>query len=1724
MRRGFRLLLLPLLLSLLAPTQLPGQANASSASAQAPTDQAAAAPDAGGGLYVPLATQARLFDTGTTPVTANPTPVTSTFTGRSGIPATGVAALSVNITIVSPTANGGVVGWPAGQTRPPGISGVMFAAGQTYASGSSILRLNASGQASFFNSGGGTLRIIVDVAGYYTTDAATTGGSRYVPVKQTRVLDTRNKIGVPTTTAVAARTATVPFPVAGVGGLPAASAVTSVAITLTALVPPPTSTFAGGPAGGMVIYPAGATAPPVAHGSWPIGRSKSSTIVTRVAANGQVALLNASTGPVHFLAEVTGYYTTPANSAAASSRITTLPTAARVLDTGATLVKAGFGHTFKIAGLGGLPATDLAAVSANLIVATKATSGDVVAYPGGETAPFATDTITLPTHYTFNQILVRPNAAGEITILNRSNADARFYLDASGYALKPKAPAAPTDVQATPGDKSVKLSWTAPQDTGDLTVKAYEVTRLPGNVVTTVTGTSTTITGLVNDTSYTFKVVTVNAAGRSAAALSTEVSPALPAPPGQPFITAVTSRDSAAAVSWDAPAGLPEAINSYTVTAMPGGVTMTVAGTARSALLKGLTNGTRYAITVKATNAYGAGISDPRPANPVLAKVPLAPPFSAVTALNARVDVQWVRPADGGAEIDNYAVTAEPGGITQTIPADTTLAALTGLTNGQKYTITVRAHNKAGYSVAATTSSTPLAARAPAAPDDVQAASSANGVVQLTWKAPIDVGTSAVTGYRVTVTPSGQVVDVTSPSATVTGLDKATEYTFAVAAKNAAGIGAASTPTTGIKPALAEKLAPIVLTAESLRQISSLTPTAVVVAGPTSQLSALQVGQTVVADASSATPQGFLRKITKVQTVNGLLVLNTEDVSLSDLYDESALATRFRATADDVTFVPAGPGIRVVEPTAGGKTREQGGVIQADPGGTETKAYLKDGQLVIEVEKEFSNFHRVSGTVQFDPSIDAKIGAGLFSTSEFRLASDAEFAFRYDMALLGGKLEERLPMGKVRLGCRTVMVGGRVPVVICFDVDFELVVAADGRAGVAFNVKYERRLGLKITSAGLHAPVFTGINEPLDDGFTFDHGQPMGNAAASVGVTAKFIGSIYGQGGPEAEFGPYLEYEVDTAADKAAKLVFGVQIGGGLELKFLGSKDRKFVEPAVLKHETILWDSGGPFVGLLIDPPSVVLGPGGSQQFTARLVGYLDEPAKWRMVKGPGTIDPDTGLYRAAGDGLAEIEAVVPPLHHEELKNKATINVFVKLASEPRNIRAAAGIRTADVTWDPPEQPGTTPITHYLVTTSPATTAVKVLAAAGNRATLRNLTPNTDYVVHVTAVNADGVGKTGDSAKITPRTTTLSDPGGSGITDGIDGAETGIDGVTFSESGRYAFFATKKVDRQFYLIRRDLADRSDRTVSVKADGTTPEPVATEFRVNSRLTSPNYATAGEGRYIAYRTLAGAVNQSDQIAVRDLETGERWNTPATPNKVTTFRLSADGTKVTYITGNPGSATRKVWQATKGKPDAVWLDGCYDPKSCGSGSPLTLGVTPDGNTVMYIFESEDPASPDYTAINRVMVLDVPTGRTSKPYLNKGLLFFEPVFSQDATWIMDSVQLGTPIDPQYSLAARKVGTGPFAATDVLFRGAAEGLDISDDGEKIAWRSGDWETYPDPLRLMIYSRSTKTNWAAPTVPGLGYYQDDLVDLAPSGSAVSWRTTGQDGHPFLSEPWGAAVN
>ncbi|MGD9955880.1 MAG: fibronectin type III domain-containing protein [Candidatus Nanopelagicales bacterium] len=95
--------------------------------------------------------------------------------------------------------------------------------------------------------------------------------------------------------------------------------------------------------------------------------------------------------------------------------------------------------------------------------------------------------------------------------------------------------------------------------------------------------------------------------------------------PGAPRAVKATAGTTSAKVSWSAPVSDGgAAITTYRVTAAPGGRTCTAAAPTRTCSVTGLTPGTTYRFTVKATNAVGTG-----PASTASAAVTIPRPASA---------------------------------------------------------------------------------------------------------------------------------------------------------------------------------------------------------------------------------------------------------------------------------------------------------------------------------------------------------------------------------------------------------------------------------------------------------------------------------------------------------------------------------------------------------------------------------------------------------------------------------------------------------------------------------------------------------------------------------------------------------------------------------------------------------------------------------------------------------------------------------------------------------------------------------------------------------------------------------------------------------------------------------------------------------------------------------------------------------------------------------------
>ncbi|HWG21635.1 MAG TPA: fibronectin type III domain-containing protein [Terracidiphilus sp.] len=166
----------------------------------------------------------------------------------------------------------------------------------------------------------------------------------------------------------------------------------------------------------------------------------------------------------------------------------------------------------------------------------------------------------------------------------------------------------PAGLAASAGDSKVSLTWTAV--TG---ATSYNVYYSSTSGVTTANGTkvstsqpSTTITGLVNGTTYYFIVTALNSAGESGAAAAVSAKP-LPVVSSAPIGLNAVSGDGQVTLTWTAVSGATS-YNVYYSTATgvtPANGTKASGITAATTTITGLTNGTAYYFIVTAVNLGG---------------------------------------------------------------------------------------------------------------------------------------------------------------------------------------------------------------------------------------------------------------------------------------------------------------------------------------------------------------------------------------------------------------------------------------------------------------------------------------------------------------------------------------------------------------------------------------------------------------------------------------------------------------------------------------------------------------------------------------------------------------------------------------------------------------------------------------------------------------------------------------------------------------------------------------------------------------------------------------------------------------------------------------------------------------------------------------------------------------------------------------------------------------
>ena len=344
-------------------------------------------------------TPARLLDTRPgAPIAAGGT-ADLVVTGRDGVPADGVAAVLVNLTVTNTEADGYLTTWPKGEGRP-NASSLNFAGGQTVAN-LVLAKVGANGSISIWNSNDSpdmrSVDVIVDVVGYFPGSAAIGA------LTPARALDTRSagKLGAG---------GSLDLVLLGQKGIPS-SGVGAVVLNLTV-----TNTEADGY---LTTWPKGEGRPNASSLNFAAGQTVANLVVAKVGANGSISIWNSNDSPdmapTNVLVDVVGWIPTGASFGSL--------TPDRILDT-RSLGALTPGATIELPVLnrGGVPATGVGAVVLNLTATGTNAAGYLTTWPTGVAKPNASSLNFAAGQTVANLVVAKVGANGSISIWNSNDS------------------------------------------------------------------------------------------------------------------------------------------------------------------------------------------------------------------------------------------------------------------------------------------------------------------------------------------------------------------------------------------------------------------------------------------------------------------------------------------------------------------------------------------------------------------------------------------------------------------------------------------------------------------------------------------------------------------------------------------------------------------------------------------------------------------------------------------------------------------------------------------------------------------------------------------------------------------------------------------------------------------------------------------------------------------------------------------------------------------------------------------------------------------------------------------------------------------------------------------------------------------------------------------------------------------------------------------------------
>jgi len=472
------------------------------------------------------------------------------------------------------------------------------------------------------------------------------------------------------------------------------------------------------------------------------------------------------------------------------------------------------------------------------------------AYPasGGPPIVFTGCPTTFPVECTIPGLVDGESYRFTVQAINSAGAGAESPLVPAIEAdpiISIQRPKAVSQLAARKGDTQLTVTWDPLSLTQlggggftryDLRLEqSADDSEIATTTLTDRTDDSYVFTGLTNGTAYTVTVVAITTNDDTEYVGNTAIVSEIPARAPDPVVgTYLPTSGTTGIVSWAPPVSDGgSAVTEYRVVLTSEGVTAfddTVGPGVFSLPVSGLTRGATYDVTVTVKNGADPDGTDDtqeirqpdRPAPPVITNA------TPVTVDDSTAfEVTWNAPADNGAPITGYQVTATKRSALGTASMPSTSVSLIGPASVddtqftctssttecmmfapgsvRDYAFVVVADNLAGTSpqsapfvVPDPTPPTPVA---PTPPLGVRAWAM-QGAAMVTWAPPASAGSFAVSMYRVTSAPGG--VTCLAPArqlwCEVNGLRNGRSYTFTVTALTGAGWGAPSAPSNAVTP------------------------------------------------------------------------------------------------------------------------------------------------------------------------------------------------------------------------------------------------------------------------------------------------------------------------------------------------------------------------------------------------------------------------------------------------------------------------------------------------------------------------------------------------------------------------------------------------------------------------------------------------------------------------------------------------------------------------------------------------------------------------------------------------------------------------------------------------------------------------------------------------------------------------------------------------------------